>query len=527
MKFILTFIGLLFLSNITYSKESEILWSFDTNDMCYGQAAMADLDGDGFYEIVFGCYRNDRMVYVLNAEDGSLFWKYDTEGTYGGCNDASPIIYDIDKDGALEVIVASSCNNVTYCFEGATGKIKWQTSTNGSDSPPTIIDLDGDGNLEILHGEFGGYVICINGNDGIVKWEILVDENSWIQTAPTIVDLDDDGQLDFVVATWHFYENNKLYAYNGKTREILWSFDLNDVVYHGTTLVDINNDGKQELIIGDYSGKLYALNALDGAMIWSFQVPVRIYSPVLSGDLDGDGFCDIVFASNDRVVALNKDGTLIWEYILPGNDFSFRGPALSDIDNDGLVDLVFGTYNGYLIALKGTNGQPIWINNLAEYYGDIYRIDHAPVIGDFNKDGKLDCFIVGGYSVYPDFSNNRGRAYAIVAGTGQGPDWTMFQHDIRRTGSICETEVTSVDMLEQNDFLFSVYPNPTLGELFVGFSSINSCHLKIVNIFGNTVYENDAFSTPVSIDLCKQPAGMYILKAYFDNITITRKLIKF
>src|SRR5690606_19532743 len=127
-----------------------------------GQSCAGDIDGDGKLEVVFGCYRNDSSIYALNAEDGSLLWRFNAAGVAEGCNDVAPLIIDVDGDGQMEVIIPSSCNPKTYCLDGATGNIKWVCNTRGSDSPPTIADIDGDGVLDILHGEFWGYVICIN-----------------------------------------------------------------------------------------------------------------------------------------------------------------------------------------------------------------------------------------------------------------------------------------------------------------------------------------------------------------------------
>ncbi|MGD0711590.1 MAG: PQQ-binding-like beta-propeller repeat protein, partial [Bacteroidales bacterium] len=164
-----------------FAQSPHIKWWYNTHDASYGQPVAANIGKNGKLGIVFGCYRNDSCVYALNAEDGSLLWKYNTHPAGAeGCNDAAPTIFDVDNDDTLEVIVASSCNPTTFCFNGITGRVKWETPTRGSDSPPTIADIDNDGKYETLHGEFGGYVICINGEDGSVKWEIPVDTNSWI-----------------------------------------------------------------------------------------------------------------------------------------------------------------------------------------------------------------------------------------------------------------------------------------------------------------------------------------------------------
>ena len=49
-----------------FAQFPQIKWWFDTGDSAFGQAASGDIDNDGKPEIVFGCYRNDSMVYALN-----------------------------------------------------------------------------------------------------------------------------------------------------------------------------------------------------------------------------------------------------------------------------------------------------------------------------------------------------------------------------------------------------------------------------------------------------------------------------
>ncbi len=504
----------------------EIKWWYDLNDNSYGQSALADFDHDGKFEVVFGCYRNDSMVYALNLDDGSLLWKYNTSDWQEGCNDTAPLIYDVDGDGKLDVIVASSCNPYTYCFDGATGEVKWKTLTRGSDSPPTIADIDDDGKLEILHGQFGGYVICMNASDGIKKWDLKVDTNSWIQTAPTIVDLDGDGKLDFVVASWEFNEEDnqsKVYAYRGYDQEIMWTFDLEDVVYHGTAVVDLDSDGIDDLVIGDYEGNLFALNSADGSLKWRFKAISYISSPVVVGDLDGDGECELVFSSYYRYYALKGDGSVMWEYDIPNIEQSFRGAALSDIDNDGLPDVIFGTTGGQVIALKGIDASVIWNLDLSAHIGKEFSIDHAPIVADFDADGILDVFIVGGFVEYPDWHSNYGRAYAISAGKGQGPDWTMFQNNIHRTSSICP-KPTSITESVQISTIISPNPATEYIEIAVDINpTVNrrvdeGFEVKIFNLLGECVIEladvqhlGDVGHLQ-RVDISHLPRGVYYLR---------------
>lgn len=490
--------AVLFLFSKAFSQFPVVTWQFDTHDASYGQTAAGDIDRDGKLELVFGCYRNDSCVYALNAEDGSLLWKVNTHPNGAeGCNDAAPVLYDVDNDDTLEVIVASSCNPTTFCLNGRTGAVKWQTPTYGADSPPSIADIDHDGKPEILHGEFGGYVICINGEDGSVKWNIPVDTNSWIQTAPTIVDLDGDGQLDFVVATWNSVagDTNRIYAFRGNDHSLMWKHDLDDVVYHGTAVADLDGDGKPELILGDYSGRLYVLNGEDGSLKWDYMWASDYYigSPVVAADIDNDGLCELIFSSWFKIIALNNDSTELWDYTIPNYAQCFRGVAVSDVNGDVYPDVVFGTDDGKVIALNGLNGSPLWTIDLAALYGDTFEIDNAPVIADFDGNNIPDVFIVGGHGEYPNFQNDYGRAYAIsVNHAGNGPDWLMFQHDIRRTSSMCYDTTTAVkppaEILAES---FTVNPNPAGTRFLVSVQAKPNepLSLEIFNITGHLLYK--------------------------------------
>lgn len=446
----LTFVLIVFFTifDVFIVHPQEILWWYDLKDSAFGQACAGDIDNDGYYEIVFGCYRNDSCVYALNSEDGSLLWKYNTSTTTGeGCNDVAPLIFDVNNDGLAEVIVPSSCNPTTFCFNGSDGSILWKSSTRGSDSPPTIGDIDGDGALEILHGEFGGYVICLDAKTGKRKWEILVHSKSWIQTAPTLVDLDNDGILDFTVATWCLDNNdtNWIYAFRGYDQKLLWKKPISGRVYHGISIADLDGDNNSELIFGDYSGKLNVLKNATGNFLWTYYDKNFYYigSPVTIADLDDDGKCEIIFATAFSIVSLKNNGELFWEYILLGDSPSFRGVALSDFDNDAFLDVVFGTMKGKVIILNGTTGNLIGSVDLQAHLGKEFSIDHAPLIADFNKDNKPDIFIVGGKTTYPDFTNNYGRAYLISYGSSASVEWKMFQYDIHRTSSLCQKINTS------------------------------------------------------------------------------------
>jgi len=416
-----------------HAKDNDrILWSYPLQAPSFGSAATDDIDEDGALEIVFGTYFNDEHIYALNAEDGSLLWNYDT----GGCNDASPVIADVDLDGHLEVVIPASSPSLVYCFDGRDGSVKWTRSTGSSnciDSPPAVADVDNDDKPEILLGTFYGNVFCLNGEDGSICWQKNLGSDSYIQSEPAVLDLNNDGQLDVVVA--QFAGDCRVYALFANNGSILWFSDLpSDYMYHGCSFADIDADGKPELVIGSYDHHLYVFNGEDGSLAWEYTAPFYIGAPTSIGDVNNDGFYEIVFTSYNILGVLSHNGSLLWD-LTTGGDL-FRGAALADINADGVLDVLFGSYDGIFRAVRGDSGQVIWTYDLQSEYGRVFEMDHAPVIADFNGDGNIDVFIVGGYGSSDPPTNNYGCAYALTAGESSQPGWSMFRHDSRHSGCI-------------------------------------------------------------------------------------------
>ena len=512
------------ISLIAKAQVPQIKWWYDVFDSSFGQSAAGDIDKDGKLEVVFGCYRNDSSVYALNAEDGSLLWRQNTRvPTAEGCNDVAIALYDIDNDDTLEVIVPSSCNPKTFCFRGKTGDIQWQTNTAGSDSPPTMADIDNDGKAEILHGGFDGHVMCLNSEDGTVAWNKTIDTNAWVQTAPTLFELNSNGEYYFVVGTWAFApDTDRINVYKASNQTLLWSKLLPDHVYHGTAIGDIDHDNKPELVFGDYSGKLYALNAEDGSTLWEYQAAFYIGAPATIADLNNDGNCEVIFCDAYGVGALRNNGTLLWYYTIPDVATAFRGVAVADINGDGYLDVVFGSSKGMLTVLNGNNGTLIWQLDLAQHIGKTFNIDHAPLIADFDNNGTIDIFIVGGNTDYPNFQTNYGRAYMISAGIGTGPDWLMFQQDLKRRSSLCGAPLATSNLTQQKKY-FTLYPNPCSNNFQIQTNHTGTAYLR--NMQGALLQTIPLTSTNTNVPIQGLATGMYCVYIKSPQGTLVQKLM--
>ncbi len=511
-----------------------INWQYYTGAPAFGSAAAADMDNDGFYEIVFTTYTNDGRAHCLNAEDGSVKWIYDI----GGCGDVAPIIYDVDNDDTLDVIINGSCNPTIFCINGATGALQWSMPSGGGDSPPTIADMDGDSLAEIFFCNFSGQLRVYNGEDGSTDKNIQVD-NGPVQTEPTLVDVNNDGMLDIIVA--NHYNNTGLYvwAYDYTSEGIIWTNYLNDTsstynAYHGGAVADIDGDATLEYVIGSNNGMVRALNIADGTTQWTRLMPMSCMAPVSIADLDADGSMEVVVCNNDWVtfderiwVLDGATGNTEWSF--PTTFSSFRSCAIADINGNDTLDLVAGYYMGDIIAVEPYNGL-IWQTNVLSQFPPglpYFMVDHGPLVADFDHNGRMDVFVVGGYGTYTPDSQNTGKAFMFEAGYGQCPEWLMFRQDVHRSGYLSQADINAscsfvLSVEETVETTIPVYPNPANDKVIIASPPVGNYTVQIYTADGKLV---NRYFNQSEIAVNNLEAGIYFIEIVSGEKFSRQKLV--
>lgn len=171
--------------------------------------------------------------------------------------------------------------------------------------------------------------------------------------------------------------------------------------------------GVKSIVFGTAAGRLFAVRGDTGAVLAGFPVtlPSEIVSSPAVGDLDNDGVPDIVVGFGSQfanglggVRALRRDGTQLWQRITGGGDgiedAVVSAPALGDVDGDGQVDVVFTSFdqNVYLVnAATGAN-KPGWPRPLCD------TIWSSPALFDLDGDSRLD--IIVGVDAHMDAACN-------------------------------------------------------------------------------------------------------------------------
>ncbi|MBQ9765453.1 MAG: discoidin domain-containing protein [Lachnospiraceae bacterium] len=228
------------------------------------ETSIADLDGDGVYEIVLKVEPTDRQdnandgmtnptyldAYKL---DGTHMWRINIGYNIRSGNHYTPImVYDLDGDGKAEVVfkTADGTTDAAGTVIGDPDK-KWR---NGSGRV-----VDGPEYLTVFNGETGTIIDTID--YAVARGDI----SSWGDTygnrgeryLACIAYL--NGTTPSVVMCRGYYDRTTLAAYNyvdGKL-ELLWVFDTNDghpeykaQGNHSVAVADVDMDGKDEIVYG-------------------------------------------------------------------------------------------------------------------------------------------------------------------------------------------------------------------------------------------------------------------------------------
>lgn len=392
---------------------------------------------------------------------------------------ASPVLYDLDADGTLEII-AAGMDGKLYLFDHQGNRVAPFPVEVRDPAVKSLAELLEDGGAGCpLERDFiaanplpgGGY-------------------RSRIIGTPSVGDIDGDGRPEIVVGSGEIYpgfcESDHTGIAEGETRLYAYRLDGSQaagfpmVVYDQTNilpfvsrglpispvLVDFDKNGASDLVyhrvaqlggygVTDAKGKtLLTLeqsatgeqsNFGSGGVFRSKPFPLLInYGTV--ADMDRDGLPDVMVGgvSSDMLVSLQNDGLRRdADHLLLGfsgktgapltgfprvmEDIQFfMNPSVADLDGDGLPEVLNGSGGFVLHAWNHRGERPAgWPKFTGQW------LIASPAIGDIDGDGFLEVVV------------NTRDGY-LYAWNTQGPtqrngknavQWASFRHDNHNTGN--------------------------------------------------------------------------------------------
>ena len=399
---------------------------------------------------------------------------------YGGCTAgpycsngwySSPAVADLDGDGAPEVVWGSY---EVVVLNGATGALR-ASASNGYRVWPgiAVTDLVGDGTVEIVVGRGGNQLHAYRfqaPSTLSVAWfrnpfASNCASNGCEVRSLAVEDLESDGWRDVLVGRASGGSNQQINAYDGNGGQRAgWPARRNGELGYGwgmynqnVAVADMNRDGNKEVFGPTDTHYITALDRNGNQLpiapgvyppsktVWSetgvhldHSVDVIGYadcgtehrpnfadSPPVVADLNGDGLPEMIVVGNvyncggDEYVSLFQMPFIFkldrtrwsasgfnWTVLpVPGpnsgpksEDYdvietALPNPAIADLDGDGFMEILYASYDGKVHAYsldKTEKGSWPYVVPTLGLAGDTFRFAGEPAVADLDNDGRAE-----------------------------------------------------------------------------------------------------------------------------------------
>jgi hypothetical protein len=350
--------------------------------------AAADLNGDGRTDLVVADYGQNTISVLLNTTSaGATIPSFAAQQTFAaGQAPASAAAIDLNGDGKLDILITNYASQTTSVLlnvtkPGATSVAFAPTTPLagvGASLDATAADLNGDGqnDLVVTNSNSGTVSVLLNAAAAMPSPTVDYPQSATFAAGATpinltVADVNGDGRKDLIDV--NFQSNTLSVLLNttgaGTTAP---SFAAPQTFAtgagpHTVTVADINGDGRQDLVVANlYSNSVSVLlnTTASGATVPSYVAQQTFATGagarfVTAADINGDGILDLIVdnqSSNSVSVLLNTT--------VPGStaaSFAAQqtfavgsqplGAAVTDLNGDGLLDLVINNYGSNSISV--------------------------------------------------------------------------------------------------------------------------------------------------------------------------------
>jgi outer membrane protein assembly factor BamB len=257
----------------------------------------------------------------------------------------------------------------------------------------SIGDVTGDGKQDVIVCTDNYWTMAFNGNasgsnDSLWAFNTYISsysagpvasegDYSYQKGLAIASDLNGDGYNDVVIGTGG--GNEHVYAINGRTGRMLWtfgtdhpdSFGLGDISGVDVS-TDFNNDGIPDVIAagsatgtGGVGGRrsIYLFNGANGNLIWQAPLPGFTHAVTAIGDITGDGRPDVIGTVGEpsyKMSAYNGvNGALLWDYPLTSGTGGAKEVLAYPVPGQP-PDVILGAFWGPVYRINGTTGTMVW-----------------------------------------------------------------------------------------------------------------------------------------------------------------------
>ena len=495
----------------------------ESQDRHVGSSVLAlDMDNSGVLDLVLGdaAYKNLTLLMnsgtAVNTNSGMDYQDNEFPSSSVPVDLAifpASFHVDFNNDGIRDLIVSPNSKigseNVqsvwSYLNEGADLEpdfvfqkeafLQEEMIEVGTSSLPVFFDHNGDGLDDLLISSQGQYD-AVSGNQ--------VSKIAYYQNVGTA----DEPVFEFVTDDY----------------EDLSTMGIGESLVFYPTFGDLDGDGDQDMILGEYVGYCYYLENTGGAG-----------SPAIF---------------NTFTTLTNNEGTPIF-------DGTYAYPRLVDLDRDGDQDLVIGRRTGKLQYFMNTGVGTYNFELVTSTLGNVdvsgveFIEGHAiPQFIDIDGEYQLLVGSKRGYVYYyDDIDDNLDGSFHLVdsivdnisIGSHTAPAVTNLNGDNRlelvlgnRRGGVVLFEsapTTNIGITDNgNEQKVEIYPNPTQGLVNINLGTISANELKqtriqVFSLTGELILTVQPKQNLVKLDVEKFAKGTYLIHIIDGEQSAKEKLI--
>lgn len=209
--------------------------------------AVGDLNGDSKLDLVIG-NSNGKVLYYTNtgtSQNNSFTLQTRSLGDIDAGNNSAPHLYDMDRDGKLDLLIGNKAGTIQYYRNTGTVNNPQFSSTPSIDSLGGIVTRDkylssaGYDQIE-PNGYSTPFVVNLDGDDSTL--EMFVGSNSGVVWLYTGVNVQNSP----------FTKHDSLFAYSSQNAGANTRFGSRSSVF----AANLNGDDKPDLLIGNMGGGL-------------------------------------------------------------------------------------------------------------------------------------------------------------------------------------------------------------------------------------------------------------------------------
>lgn len=478
-----------------------------------------DKDHDNDMDLILGDFGWEPLFYLENCGSNTSASMCYVDSTFPKCNTPNDgIIYpgafgvDANNDNLTDILVApnpragtADVRNLNYYRHTADTACPYELVSDtflisqmfdfGTDSKPAFFDYNSDGLLDIVVGNYGYFrpfttylsELALLENTGTntnpkfnlrdLNYSNLAQFNL-IAVHPAFGDLDGDGYKDLLVGDLngnvHFFKSppSAIVSFSAMTTPMFMNIDVGQ--YAAPLICDINNDGLNDIICGKKDGKL--------TYLWNYGTTT---SPQFSTDSANTFFGGINVTQSGSSEGYSQPSIVTDAF---GNRILFVG------SNRGVV------FKYQIDTTKLRSGTFNLISSDALQFD--LGIKSIVAVADLNSDGKAD-YVTG---------NSRGGL-------------NFFSEALLDSSVLVAVE----EIQSENEFQFSVFPNPASSQITIRVGKNQNTSLQTVSmhdLLGRNflVEKTEAGASEYIIYTQNLPNGLYVLTVN-NNYSTARKIL--